>query len=89
MKQFIEGLKVECIDGQFQDTKTNPFLVSDLNLPKERENYIVREVIDTSHGTGILLAEIHNNRYYFDDVKELREPIFSVNRFEIVERQVN
>jgi hypothetical protein len=79
------GIKVRCIDDHFEDDRTNPFRMSELNLPKRGKIYTVRAVVqaDPPYGTGIRLQEIKNRTYYFDSSKRCREPIFSTRRFRI------
>ena len=81
MNNIEKDTPVECIDDQFFDETTNPFRISELNLPQKGLSYIVRDVTETNHGTGILLEEIKNARYFFDDIRQEREPVFSIRRF--------
>ena len=87
MKNFCEGVSVRCIDGQFHDLPTNPTKMSEINLPIQGGNYTFRSVVDTPYGLGIRLVEIQNDKCYFSDIDAYREPIFAVNKFEIVRRK--
>jgi len=89
MSKFIEGSLVRCVNDRFHDESTNPFKACDLNLPIEGENYTVRDVVDTPYGIGLRLTEIHNKSYYFDNIGEWKEPIFSTSKFEIIERKTS
>lgn len=82
MGKITVGIKVKCIDDLFEDDRTNPFKIADLNLPEKGEVYTVRSVINTSYGTGIRLEEIENKKYYFDNIGQREEPIFNINKFE-------
>jgi hypothetical protein len=75
------GNIVKCIDNHFEDSDTNPFRESNMILPEKDEIYTVREVVGTSYGKGILLKEIHNKKYFFENISENREPIFEISRF--------
>ena len=76
-----KGDRVKCINGYFEDDETNPFKISELNLPKENELYTIRQVVITNYGTGIRLTEIVNKEYYFENIHAEEEPIFGINRF--------
>jgi hypothetical protein len=81
---FHKGDKVACIDDCFQDSKTNPFRIYELNLPVFGLVYTIREVIDTRYGQGIRLHEIRNKRFYYQDRRERLEPAFEVAKFELL-----
>jgi len=86
MPQLKKGDKVICIDDYFEDSETNPFRVSELKLPKERETYTIRELAKTAYGTGVRLNEIINKKYYFGDIHKEEEPIFGINRFQVLDK---
>lgn len=78
------GKRVICIADKFLDEPTNPFKASELKLPVKGEEYTVRDIVSTEYGEGFLLDEIENRKYFFDDVKRSKEPVFSVGRFRLV-----
>jgi hypothetical protein len=84
MAKLKEGDKVICVDDYFEDCRTNPFKMSEINLPEEDKRYTIREVIKNSSGTGVRLEEIINKKYYFQDIHREEEPTFGVNRFQLL-----
>lgn len=86
MPKLEKGDKVMCVDDYFEDCKTNPFKFSEINIPKEDELYTIREVVRTPYGTGVRLEEIINKKYYFSNIHREEEPIFGVNRFQILRK---
>jgi hypothetical protein len=78
------GDAVICINSHFEDSKTNPFEFSKIKLPKEKEYYTVREIVESSYGIGIRLEEVVNKKYYFDNIRRKEEPIFDINRFRLL-----
>jgi len=83
-KELSRGNKVRCIDGIFKDSPSNPFDITEINIPLQGKEYTVREVIRTNHGLGVLLEEIRNKGYYFDSEMGVREPLFSDDRFMLI-----
>lgn len=80
-KKLFKGDKVKCINAKFFDYSRLPFSAKDIKMPEHGKIYTVRDVVWTKHGTGIRLKEIKNKEFYFDDVKQIREPIFATGRF--------
>lgn len=83
-KKLIEGDKVKCTNARFFNDSQLPFNAKDIKLPELGKIYTVRDVIKTKHGVGIRLKEIKNKKFFFDDIKKIREPIFATERFKKV-----
>ncbi|MCK9568120.1 hypothetical protein M0R72_04170 [Candidatus Pacearchaeota archaeon] len=81
-----KGDKVKCIDDYFEDSNTNPFHIREINIPKENQNYTIREVVRTDYGTGVRLVEVINKKYYFKNINREEEPIFGSNRFKSLKK---
>ncbi|MDO8516059.1 MAG: hypothetical protein Q7S28_02295 [bacterium] len=74
------GDKVVCVNDLFHSRFTDPFTVGQLNLPKKGQLYTVREAVEATDGSAILLEEIINSKFIYD-IGGLREPAFSTERF--------
>lgn len=81
-----QGDVVKCIDDFFKDQISNPFIAKDLNLPISGVIYTVRSVEETSYGFGIRLVGLINKEFYFSNIRDFKEPIFDISRFEKVEK---
>lgn len=85
MEKIKLGSKIKCIDDHFINERTNPFKISELNLPKKDETYIVRKVIKIpSYGIGLRLQEVVNRKYWFENINANQEPTFSEDRFIVI-----
>lgn len=77
------GDAVRCIADKFLFDNYTPNSYNKILLPKKNKVYTIRTVVKTDYGTGITLKEIRNNKIYHDQ-GGLKEPIFGINRFELV-----
>lgn len=83
--QAAKGLVVRCIDGNFHTRRTDPVRVEELSMPKEGQDYTIREVVVAGDGQdGLLFLEVQNPAI-MHDIGDLREPCFSLWRFEVVQ----
>lgn len=80
---FFIGCEVDCLDGVFVDDEELPFKANEINKPKEGKSYTVRELIQSGYGVGIRLVEIKNKEYFFTNIRQHQEPIFSLHRFRV------
>lgn len=80
-----KGTKVLCTNGTFHEDVELPFSVDEINLPKKGDIYTIRN-IEESFGleVGVRLQEIKNRKFHFD-FGGYKEPIFSLQRFKLVE----
>lgn len=83
----LQGTSVKCVDAQFVYDRHTPKEYRKIKKPKEGSTYTVRDVVNVpNYGVGIRLVEIVNPPIYH--VKGgWKEPIFSIDRFEIVLKQ--
>lgn len=79
-EQVSVGSKLVCVSNDFDETK-QPFKLTNINVPKIGVTYTVREVVVTTHGTGIRLEEIINDVFYYGDINAYAEPIFGLSHF--------
>jgi hypothetical protein len=77
------GTRVQCVNADFVTRGTDPFSVHDLALPKKGEVYTIRRMVETyeGHPPGLLLSEVRN-KCYSHSKGGLKEPCFSLERFE-------
>lgn len=78
------GTEVICVDDKFVDDPKNPFRPYEIKKPEKGKKYTIRKVVETKYGDGILLNEIKNRTFFFDDISSHQEPIFNIKRFETV-----
>ena len=84
-KAYIKGTKVICINDTFSFGEELPDQYKDITLPKYNKKYTVRGLHEHPKGCwGIHLKEIVNDEIDHD-VGGLKEPIFSIDRFEVDE----
>jgi hypothetical protein len=81
------GKKVKCIDGLFEESLflKLPYTLEEIEVPIQGKDYTIREVIETPFGLCVLLNEIKNKTYYFLYENKIREPMFFIERFKIIE----
>ncbi|MFA5750021.1 MAG: hypothetical protein WC895_02265 [Candidatus Shapirobacteria bacterium] len=82
MKGIEKRTSVVCVNDNFKDASENPFRISELVLPVLGNRYTIRDISETNYGIGVLLEEIKNREYYFENINQKREPIFGISRFE-------
>lgn len=85
MKKIKSGSKVLCVDTWSETGRDMPFKIHEITVPEKGKNYTVRDVvITTKHGTGIRLEEITNPTFFFDNIRKHEEPIFAVEKFQLI-----
>lgn len=77
------GSEIMCCDDTFTARKTDPYTLDQISKPVRGQVYKVREIVETSYGPGLRLNEIINKKFFFDR-GGLQEPVFSLDRFELV-----
>lgn len=77
------GQKVKYIADKVYNDKATPKEYHNITYPKKGQTYIIRQVVRTDYGDGLLLEEIKNPIIHHDQ-GGAREPIFGTNRFELI-----